>query len=137
MLIMRTFLFLAVVVLVGLYIYRYSMELHLKRLAGKKDEYSLRALYTLLLMKLSSNGYTLKDPSTTALEYASAHPELERFADLYTTLRYRSIYEPDQKKKLLHEIRSSYRKALDRGKKPGILGALKRITSLRGLYYRW
>jgi uncharacterized membrane protein YidH (DUF202 family) len=137
MLMMRAFLLLAVVVLVGLYLYRYGIQLHLKRLAGKKDAVSLRALYTLLLMKLGSNGYTLKNPSITALEYASAHPELKRFADLYTTLRYRSIYRPDQKMKLWYELRASYREALDRGKKPGILGALKRFTSLRGLYYRW
>jgi uncharacterized membrane protein YidH (DUF202 family) len=137
MLMIRAFLFLAVVVLMGLYLFRYGMELHLKRLAGGKDEGSLRALYTLLLMRLGSNGYPLKNPSTTALEYASAHPELERFADLYTTLRYRSIYELDRKKKLWHEIRASYQEAVSWGKKPGILGALKRFTSLRGLYYRW
>jgi hypothetical protein len=137
MLMLRAFIFLSAVVLIGLYLYRYGMQLHLKRLAGGKDEGSLRALYTLLLMKLGSNGYTLKNPSTSALEYAIAHPELEHFANLYTTLRYRSIYEPDQKIKLWHEIHASYREAVDRGKKPGILGALKRFTSLRSLYYRW
>jgi len=131
----RVVLFLAVLTVVSLYLFRSARLLHLKILSRGKNQKSLRALYTLLLMKLSSSGYARKLPSQTALEYSKSYPELKGFASIYTRLRYRDSYVPGEKEKLWENLLKHYRVAVDQCRKAGVFGALKRIFSLRGLYY--
>jgi len=122
--------------LIAVYLYRYGKELYLRHLSRGQSPGALKALYILLLIKLSANGYALKIPSQTSLEYSKSYPELNRFASIYTTIRYRDRYEPGEKESLCHEIRSRYREILTCCKKPGLLNALRRLFSLKGLYYK-
>jgi transglutaminase-like putative cysteine protease len=135
-LMLRGFLLLAVVLTICLYVYRYGKELYLRLLSGKENTQSLRALYVLLLMRLSTSGYALKAPWSTPLEYAQAYPELGRFASIYTTLRFREHFQEGEKKRLWKDVRESYREALSLSKRRGLFKALRRLFSLRGLYYR-
>jgi len=125
-------------VITSLYILRYgkeiSLELRVKR--RNPDPQSLDALYSLLLMKLAACGYSLKAPSQTAREYSGEVPQLQRFAILYTHLRYRERFLPGERETLWEELLKSYTEIIERCcKKPGFKTALKRTLSLRGLHY--
>lgn len=121
----------------GLYLYRYGREWRLGRLSEGRSPRALRALYTLMLMKLAANGYDVKSPSETPLEYSGRYPELLKFASTYNTLRYRERYGQGEKAKFLDEIRSAYRDVSDRCRRSGLPNMVRRVFSLRGLHYRW
>jgi hypothetical protein len=129
-------LILLIVLLIALYIYRYGKELWLRHLSKGKSIRALRALYTLLLMKLCVNGYTIKVPSQTPLEYSESYPELTRFSSIYTTLRYGNSDESDEIVSLWNELRTSYQWILRHFRPLGFFGILRRVFSLKGLYYK-
>lgn len=137
LLISRVLIILLCSILTGLYLFRFGKELQLRHISGGQDLSALNSMYTLLLMKLSVNGYELKNPARTFLEYSKSYPEINRFASIYTELRYRELYGPDEKEGLWHDIRASYSKVINLSKKSGFLNALRRIFSLKGLYYIW
>jgi transglutaminase-like putative cysteine protease len=128
---------LAVLSLVGLYLYSGLRQALLALLARGNGPRSLRALYQLLLVRLSARGYPLKMPSQTPAEYAKSHehPELARFAALYTTLRYRERMPPEQRARAWAQLRDSYAALLASTRRPGLGWLLRRAFSLRGLYY--
>jgi hypothetical protein len=109
----------------------------LKRISGGRNPEALRALYSLLLLKLFVNGYPLKKPSQTPLEYARPYPELHRFASIYTVLRYRERYAAGERERLWRDLRTSYDSLAHAVKGRGLGSALRRGFSLRGLGYRW
>jgi hypothetical protein len=133
---LRGALMLAVVLLVGIYLYRYGMIAHLRIRSRGSDPESLHALLTLLLMKLSFNGYALKSPSQTPLEYARTYPELQRFASLYTELRYRERFAEGERAQLRREMLEDYASIVHTARRRGFVGTLQRGFSLRGLSYR-
>lgn len=135
--VLQGFVIILLALLVGLYIYRYGMELHLSRLSKGKSPWSLRALYTLILMKLAANGYDLKAPSETPMEYSKRYPELSKFASIYTMLRYREHYKHGERASLFDEIRTAYREVSNICRRGGLQNTLRRAFSLKGLYYRW
>ncbi len=126
---------LAVLALVGLYLYSGLRQVWLALLARGSGPRALRALYQLLLVRLSSRGYELKRPSQTPAEYAKDHPELGRFAALYTTLRYRERMPPEERARAWAELRACYAALLASTRRPGLGWLLRRAFSLRGLYY--
>lgn len=134
--ILRGLAVLAFAGLVGVYLYRYGRELYLWRLAAGQGTRSIRALYLLLLLRLAQNGRPLKPPAQTALEYAGADSGLHRFSSLYTMLRYRDRYRPGEREALLRQIRGSYQDVARSARRPGLAAFLRRLLSLRGLYYR-
>jgi hypothetical protein len=123
--------------LVFLYLYRYGREIYLAVLSRGQGSRALRALLTLLLMKLSVNGYQLKPISQTPLEYARAYPELESFAGVYTRLRFREQLTPPEGDQLWQQLRVEYSGILSRYRRRGFKSGLRRIFSLKGLYYGW
>jgi transglutaminase-like putative cysteine protease len=127
--------FIAAAAVIGVYGYRGLRMLYLSRVARGTDQRALRALYTLLLMRLSLFDYGLKPHSTTALEYAEQYPELQRFATLYTTLRFRERMSAEERDSLWRELREEYRHLITEYRSTGFLAVLKRVFSLRVLYY--
>jgi transglutaminase-like putative cysteine protease len=166
----RFMVVVSVAVVASLYLFRIGKRTYLGILAGRNNSRALKALYRLLLMRLAEDGYILKIPSQTAIEYARAYsntfaktpapdsasadtaasatasaaadavveanlyPELQQFALLYTQMRYKNE-QPAEQQALWINIRLTYKKAVQRYKKPGILNALLRIFRLRGLGY--
>jgi hypothetical protein len=126
---------LAALALVGLYLYSGLRQAWLALLSRGSGPRALRALYQLLLVRLSARGYELKKPSLTPAEYAKEHPELARFAALYTTLRYRERMPPEQRARGWAQLRDSYAELLASTRRPGLGWLLRRAFSLRGLYY--
>ncbi len=126
---------LAALSLVGLYLYSGLRQAWLAVLARGSGTRALRALWQLLLVRLSARGYELKRPSLTPAEYAKAHPELARFATLYTTLRYRERMPPEERARSWAELRACYADLLRNTRSPGLGRLLRRAFSLRGLYY--
>ena len=122
-------------VTVGLYLYRYGMELYLHVVGRRNDERGLKALYRILLMGCAANGQPLKKPSQTSVEYADVCPQLGTFATLYTMLRYRVKLDQTERDDSWHRLRTSFRGAQTEIRKRGIVETLRRIFSLRGLYY--
>ena len=120
-----------------MYLYRYGRELFLLNLSRGKSRRSLDALYKLLLLRLVTNGFALKSPATTPIEYAEDHPELTRFASLYTELKYRELYGAGERELLWKELKREYRETVRQCRKTGFLNFLRRGFSLKGLYYRW
>ena len=126
---------LAVLALAGLYLYSELRQAWLAALSRGSGTRALRALYQLLLVRLSARGYQLKKPSQTPAEYAKEHPELARFAALYTSLRYRERMPPEQRARAWAELRACYAGLLESTRRPGLGWLLRRAFSLRGLYY--
>ncbi len=126
---------LAVLALLGLYLYNGLRQAWLALVARGSGPRALRALYQLLLVRLSARGYELKKPSQTPVEYAKDHPELGRFAALYTTLRYRERMPPEERARAWAELRATYAALLASTRRPGLSWLLRRAFSLRGLYY--
>ncbi len=127
-----------IVALVGasaVYLYRYGSEIVLRLIARRRDRKGLRALYRLLLMRLAAEGYEVKVPSETPLEYSGRYALLAEFASLYTRLYYRT--RSDEDAELWAQVRAAWRTALDRARRKGAGGFLRRSFSLRGLYYQW
>ena len=126
-------LWLVIISVTALYLYRWISELYLVWRARGDDDRAVRARYRLLLMHLAAVGYELKSSGETAHEYAKRHPETAGFASAYTRLRY---MPPDRDRgevlgELLEEYRRVRRTVL--GRSP--LRTLRRIVSLRTLYY--
>jgi transglutaminase-like putative cysteine protease len=132
---LRALAALAVLALVGLYLYSGLRQAWLAAVARGSGARALRALWQLLLVRLSARGYELKKPSQTPAEYAKAHPELARFAALYTTLRYRERMPADERGRAWAELRACYAGLLESTRRPGLGQLLRRAFSLRGLYY--
>jgi len=119
----------------GAYAFRYGRLIYLRALSGGDSVRSLRSMYSLLLMRLAAEGYPIKPASRTAHEYAGEHPELERFALLYTSLRYREKLPADMRKGQFEEIRGEYRKIITSARRSGFVGLVRRVFSLRDLRY--
>lgn len=132
---LQTLLGLAVAAFVGTYLFRYGRLLFLKRLSRGDSAKSLKALYSLLLMRLASEGYPIKPVAETSFEYAESHPELTDFAELYTTLRYRERFGDGERRKQFDRLRGEYTSILSRSKRQGLQGVISRIFSLRDLRY--
>lgn len=114
----------------GAYAWRYGREALLALAARASSRYGLRARASLLYMRLAADGYAIKSPAETAREYAERYPELQRFAERYTALRYRPD-PPDAA--VAEELRASARAALRRMRRRGPIARLQRLFSLRGL----
>jgi hypothetical protein len=119
----------------GLYGFRYGKEFLLLIKSKRDTKEGLDAIMTLLLMRLAANGYPLKEPYRTPIEYAKESEAVGRFADLYTMLRFRARYGPGEREARWAELRSSYREVVTATRRPGICSPLQRLFSLRGLYY--
>jgi hypothetical protein len=126
---------LAIAGLAGLYLYRLLRQAWLALLARGSGTRALRALYQLLLVRLSSRGYELKKPSQTPAEYAGRYPELRRFAELYTRLRYRERGSAEERAQDWAELRACYAEIIRMTRRPGIGPLARRLFSLRALYY--
>jgi transglutaminase-like putative cysteine protease len=126
---------LAAAAVAGLYLYSGLRQAWLALLSRGSGPRALRALYQLLLVRLSARGYELKKPSQTPAEYAKRHPELARFAQLYTSLRYRERMNPEERARSWAELRACYADLLASTRRPGLGWLLRRAISLRGLYY--
>ena len=126
---------LGVLALAGLYLYSGLRQAWLAALSRGSGTRALRALYQLLLVRLSARGYELKKPSQTPAEYAKDHPELARFAELYTSLRYRERMPREERARAWAELRACYAGLLASTRRPGLGRLLRRAFSLRGLYY--
>ena len=120
---------------VGAYGLRYGREGWLTLRARRPDSGGLRALGNLLYMRMASTGCELKARAHTAQEYAERYPEIGRFAELYTMLRYRAAYDPGERSRTWQELRTQYQTALRGVRKGGLLPLLRRTFSLRALYY--
>jgi hypothetical protein len=132
--IIKVFLIGAALIVIGLYTYRYGKQAFLMKRSKRNDRKGLQALYTLLLMKKAADGYAVKQPHMTPQEYAEWYPELSEFAAVYTTLRYKEVFEEKEKETLLSRLRNQYRRVVEK-KRKGFPALLRRIFNLKGLYY--
>jgi transglutaminase-like putative cysteine protease len=126
---------LLIALLMALYVFRYARGLYLKVRAGGSDRVALRALYRMLLIQLAEEGYRIKEPSQTAMEYTRDYKHLSTFSEQYTSLRYRVKYGSGERERSWGKIRESYREAITRSRRKGFWNALKRFFTLRGLFY--
>jgi hypothetical protein len=121
--------------LVGIYTFRFARKLYLRAAARREDLRGLKALYTLLLIQLAERGLEVKRPFLTPKEYAADHPELAGFADIYTMLRFRENLGSAERADAWRALRANYRQILESSRRPGLFPALRRLFSLKGLYY--
>ena len=133
--IFRFFVLLLGASTLGAYIFRFGRGLTLNMISRGDGTRALRALYRNLLINLATEGHKIKAPSQTALEYAEKQPETRDFADAYTELRYREVIEPAKKVAVWQRVRRSYDDTMKGCRRKGIIGLIRRIFSLRSLYY--
>ena len=119
----------------GAYGLRYGREGWLAACARRGDARGLRALGKLLCMRMASAGCALKPHAHTVRQYAERYPRIERFAALYTMLRYRTAFAPGERRRAWQDLRAQYRSALQELRAGGLRAALRRCFSLRALYY--
>jgi transglutaminase-like putative cysteine protease len=132
---MQFLLALTALVLIGVYVFRFARKAYLRGVSRREDLRALKALYTLLLIRLAEGGWEVKRPFLTPMEYAVDHPELHSFAEIYTMLRFRENLEPGERAEAWRALRTSYREILEMSRRPGLLAGLRRVFSLKGLYY--
>jgi len=120
---------------VGAYLLRYGREAYLTIVSRSQNVRALKAVQGALLMRLAAEGYSIKAPSQTIQEYTGGYPELGRFASIYTRLRYREKFEPAELDRAWKELRETSQKILAQSRQTGFKNFLRRILSLKGLYY--
>jgi hypothetical protein len=133
-LMLKIFAGLAGAAIAGVYLFRYLRELVLAGRSRRGTHRSLYALLQLILMKKAADGWQVKKRWQTVKEYAEQYPAFRDFADLYTELRYRQRIDAEEKRQLWERIFNAY-EGLKSDRRRGIFPALRRILSLRGLYY--
>ena len=132
---LQALLVLLVAGVAGAYAFRYGRLIYLRAVSKGFSVRALRSLYSLLLIRLATEGYPLKPPSRTAYEYAGDHPELKDFATLYTSLRYREKLPAETRSEELEKLRKEYKKVISQAKRAGLLGVVRRVFTLRDLRY--
>jgi len=132
---LQALLVLVVAGVAGAYSFRYGRLIYLRAMAKGNSVRSIRSLYSLLLMRLAAEGYPIKSGARTANEYAGEHPELSNFAALYTSLRYRERFTPEERNEEFHKLRREYRTVVDKTKRRGLAGLVCRMFTLRDLRY--
>ena len=153
----RTIIVLAAAALLCAYALRYGRELFLRINAGSSGRQGARSLYLLLLARLAADGQPIKPASQTAHEYSELFPKnntqgregakkkeqdtenektlhLRIFADIYSEIRWREFNDPCELEARFQQLRREYETVLSM-KKSGIINAIIRLFSLRGLAY--
>ncbi len=129
---------LAAFLVAAAYLLRYGREAWLALRSRGSDDRAVRAVYRLLLMRLAAEGRPFKPAAKTSGEYARLFPEepaFAAFAALYTGLRYRERFAEGERQSLAADLRREYAAVTEGLRRPGVIGAAKRIFSLRGLWY--
>ncbi|TVR53975.1 MAG: hypothetical protein EA426_17365 [Spirochaetaceae bacterium] len=135
--VLRVFALLAAAAFVGAYTTRYGQEIYFAIRARRHDLGGARALYRLLILRYAANGAPLKAPSTTPREFAEQHPETATFASIYSEIRYREKFKPDELETLHTRLRTEYGSLRRAIRANGIKAAFKRVVTLRGLGFQW
>lgn len=130
------------------YSIRWTRLLRLGLLSRRNNESGFKALYRLLIIRLSARGYDLKDIDLTPQEYAELYPELQTFAHLYTKLLFRprtaaGAEGTDQARThgragaegtdQARRLRGEYRRLLQEHRRP--MAGLVELFSLRSIRY--
>lgn len=122
-------------VLALLYLLRLGRELFYYFASRGRSRAALKARFTYLLMKMARDGQAIKAPFQTSLEYARERPALRPFAATYTTLLFKQNYAPGEEDALWRKLDEQQRVAVLELRRPGIASVLRRLFSLRSLYY--
>ncbi len=118
-----------------LYLYRLTRGVVYLFASRSRGEKGIHALQKRILLALASDGYPIKPYFQTTLEYSEKIPPMEKFAKLYTMLRFRMNYSSGEKEKTEQEYRACFVETRKKLRKTGPYPFLRRIMSLRGLYY--
>ncbi len=122
-------------VLALLYLMRLGREWYYYFASRGRSRRALKSRFTYLLMQLARDGQPIKAPSQTSLEYAEERPALRPFAATYTTLLFKRNYAAGEEEALWQRLNEQHRSALVELRRPGLLSVLRRLLSLRSLYY--
>ncbi|MEQ9365325.1 MAG: transglutaminase-like domain-containing protein, partial [Leptospirales bacterium] len=122
-------------VLALLYLLRLGREWYFYFASRGRTRSALKARFTYLLMQLARDGQPIKAPFQTSLEYAEERAALRPFAATYTTLLFKSNYAPGEEESLWKKLDEQHRAALTELRRPGLFSILRRLISLRSLYY--
>ena len=129
-----------------LYMYRYGRQIYYWLISKTKrsdEKLYIASLRTRLLFRLATEGYPLKSPYKTTLEYITEDLKklkgapLEEFAEIYTMLRFRENYSQEgEKKQKLQQFQQLFRQCMPTLRKRGLKALIVRIFSLRSLYIK-
>jgi hypothetical protein len=137
--VLRVVALLLALALAAAYALRYGREAVLAFGAKRGGREGARSLYLLLLSRLAAEGKPIKPASKTALEYSELFPEtgeeFAAFAASYAELRWREFKDSAEKEERFSRLEQSYSSILASARRRGFIAAIKRIFSLRGLFY--
>ncbi|MBI3396406.1 MAG: transglutaminase domain-containing protein, partial [Spirochaetia bacterium] len=114
------------IVLVFLYIYRYSREAWYALRARGESRAAVQSAMTLLLMRLAVDGHPLKAPYETPKEFSGRFPNLRMFAGLYTSLNFQENFAPGEKAEALAAYRTAAHDVIQSTRKRGFWRAVRR-----------
>lgn len=126
---------LAGLCIISAYVYKIGRRIYLISVSKKNTDAGLRCLLLLLLVQMADSGYKLKKPSETMREYAEQYKALSDFAELYSMLRYKTSYTEEENLDLWASLRTMYTHTLKSLRVKGLTQKIRRMFSLRGLYY--
>ncbi len=118
-----------------LYQYRYYRQLLYWFLSKGKDLRADKAMQKRLLFALATEGYALKAPYQTTLEYSQSLPFIQDFAKIYTMLRFRENLSYEERESCRRRLRDQYEEILPVVRNKGFSSLVRRIFSLRNLRY--
>jgi len=137
--VLRAVALLLALALAAAYALRYGREAVLSLGVKRGGREGARSLYLLLLARLAAEGKPIKPASKTAHEYSELFPEtgedFAAFAASYAELRWREFKDSAEKEERFSRLEQSYQSILASARRRGFLAALKRVFSLRGLFY--
>ncbi len=129
----QTALMLILLLIVGIYSYRYGRELYLRRISLRDGREGLLAAEKLLVILLANEGVRLKRKSETPGEYTATVPELAEFARLYQELRFRERLDDDSRRYMKNQLIEELYRVARANRRRGIGGAIKRMFTLKGI----
>ena len=126
---------LAILVIAGLYMFRFGRLAYHAIGARKNNRRGLDHILSLLYIRLAENGQPVRRLSETPIEYGSHSRFTAPFAGTYTMLRFKETMTDEQRKQAFDQLRKEYKDVLVASKKPGLWSWLKRTFTLRGFRY--
>ena len=129
---------LAALALFGLYTFRVTRESYHALRGRRHSRPGLASRMAYTLMKLAREGYPLKAPHQTPQEYAKQVAPIEAMSRTHTELNFRENFAPGEAQQLWQKHEQAYRGGIDQIEKKerrGLWAWLRRVFSLRSLYY--
>ena len=133
--ILSIFVLIILLVITLLYLYKIILMTALSVKSKKPVAVSFESRYRYILHRFFLAGYPLKTKTMTPVEYGEINSDALLFTELFTELLYRNVYSSDEYDIVTKRFDEEYFKLKKLTRPKGLFEYLKKIFSLRGVFY--